>query len=1693
MLCIMNTTNTEKSGTVSMTKFQARVNARSQREKDIIARYKARMEELRKREPKSSRLSRVKNAKSESFLEKIMFSESSGDEAQYEMGFWPQGFSDAMRIARKVERAADSVADLASYFNGKIEELTALFKSTMRGYLWQVPLFCLAFCIADKMGISLFILGGLCPLLMTYLSTFWTEHYEQPRHQGAEDVLSMLATLILSSIMPKNASSTVIAETVLRRVGNFSKSAEGFRALFSTLIEFSEKIINGIADYFKADHVQFMDTTAKVLRNWMTKVDAFETICTYREPTIAELRNAVELQGEGIALKNVAKTTPTIIALNKYLEKLGMLVSVRRGALNAAGCFRQEPAFCLLGGESGVGKTVLQRYIAVSALVFSGVLGNSEGIEQLWAKGASKYWNSYMGQLCLIWDDIFQVKKPASTEESEFMFIIKAVSNFMLPLDFADVESKGRFAFTSPLIVASTNEMDVKSAASNFVRCPEAVSRRISDGYWVKVKDEFKRPGTEFLDYTKWATAFAKAVESKKPGEQVEALIPSAWEFYSHDFEGQPCLGTTPKSINEIIMALADNLKNRMIRHEADLKVSEKYCNAAKGINALSNYDAVAKAEISLKKPSTCHGLFTKITNNDGFMTPPIHQVGTWDEESFVDSQDHFDDEEEDVQRDINGMIEEHTTFVALEERAVDARGNVLNRKPLSHNGLTVKAFVAAITKFTEDKTNYARSTTSSTMNKLRSAIWGNTPSEMPMYDIDMESTTYTDIMVNKWLENHVMREAISEEVEDMKKMEMTFFQRILSALCTFGEMIPVSLKKARDSLLKMVEPGVQFTYDQFIAFKAGNMSAWASLSTKIAFIAIAVSVQSIMLSLMRKLVIATANFFYDCAVALLSAFGVDMEAKEQSHNPEGKKGLPRVEFVRAPTHQGTENHDFTVRKVLSNCFAMTAIQGKDRTYLGSLQFFDGDLAAMPHHFWRQMTQKVQNDTMIEFTNADQDKYNFSMNMRKFLSFPNLSYKESGLDLIFLKMDKRGIKAMKNIKQLLFSEAQMSEFTRISQQVTLHSVQSVTKADNVSRIVISRMESPGLKYLSSFSVQGNEYVQTFQYTANTSQGDCGSPLLLTDSRYHKGIYLGMHFAGARAFTGSRGYATVITREMVDQASEKLGCYTDNFVQDMSSMGITVSECDAQEQCGITGDNNLVDGSVTLLGKVDKPVNSSGKTQLKLSPLGEAEIFGPCPKMPAILHPVNKDGTIIYPMIKSMDPYRTPHEWRDVPNLELCAEVLTRSFSRATKDFPKIVLTPEEAAKGIPSMGVKAIPRDTSPGYPYRLEGSVGKKAWFGNEQEYDLNNPKWFALKRRVISMRDQILEGKRPAVLYVGFLKDELRNKEKVAAVKTRYVSSCPQDYTLLCKMYFGAYIGARLQLNVKEGFGPGMNPITDWSTMVDYLKQAGNNTFAGDFKSFDASQQPYIHQVILDHINAWYRMADGWKEEDEKVRNMLWLELIHSRHLVGKSHEAKYIVQWNKSLPSGHPLTTIVNSLFTVIVIGTAYVKATGDIEGLEEHLKTVPFGDDNVNSVFDKMTELFNQVVLAEELDETFGLTYTDDVKDAELKPFKDIEECTFLQRGIIRDPTAPGGWRAPLAEGSYLWSTYWYRSNKACEDDMFNNIKSMQGEMSQHPQEVWDHRMSQLLPWLKENNLLHKLPFQSREAALQWRMAHVDTWV
>jgi hypothetical protein len=147
--------------------------------------------------------------------------------------------------------------------------------------------------------------------------------------------------------------------------------------------------------------------------------------------------------------------------------------------------------------------------------------------------------------------------------------------------------------------------------------------------------------------------------------------------------------------------------------------------------------------------------------------------------------------------------------------------------------------------------------------------------------------------------------------------------------------------------------------------------------------------------------------------------------------------------------------------------------------------------------------------------------------------------------------------------------------------------------------------------------------------------------------------------------------------------------------------------------------------------------------------------------------------------------------------------------------------------------------------------------------------------------------EGIRLAHVFVDFLKDELRTAAKVEAVATRLISSAPLDYTIIWRKYFGAFSSAVMRVHTHSGMAPGICAYSDWDVLVERLSLKGQRVFDGDFKAFDSSEQPTIHRLILDFINKWY--DDG--EDNARVRSVLWLDLMHSRHIGGDGKDQRYI----------------------------------------------------------------------------------------------------------------------------------------------------------------------------------------------------------
>ena len=195
--------------------------------------------------------------------------------------------------------------------------------------------------------------------------------------------------------------------------------------------------------------------------------------------------------------------------------------------------------------------------------------------------------------------------------------------------------------------------------------------------------------------------------------------------------------------------------------------------------------------------------------------------------------------------------------------------------------------------------------------------------------------------------------------------------------------------------------------------------------------------------------------------------------------------------------------------------------------------------------------------------------------------------------------------------------------------------------------------------------------------------------------------------------------------------------------------------------------------------------------------------------------------------------------------------------------------------------------------------------------------------------------------------------------------------------------------------------------------------------------------------------------------MRYILWLDLVHSRHVSGVGNTLGYVVQWNKSLPSGHPLTTIVNSMYSLITLAGCYMKRTNGSTDLWQRAFINTFGDDNLTAVDDDVCDDFNQVTVAEDMKELFDLVYTSGHKDRELEPYTTIDKVTFLKRTFQVDDDPSGGliwnspnmgWVAPLAKDSWLYEGYWYKNARDPTTDMVTRLTHTLCEASMWPPEV-----------------------------------------
>nr|AOC55056.1 nonstructural protein [Griffin dicistrovirus] len=500
----------------------------------------------------------------------------------------------------------------------------------------------------------------------------------------------------------------------------------------------------------------------------------------------------------------------------------------------------------------------------------------------------------------------------------------------------------------------------------------------------------------------------------------------------------------------------------------------------------------------------------------------------------------------------------------------------------------------------------------------------------------------------------------------------------------------------------------------------------------------------------------------------------------------------------------------------------------------------------------------------------------------------------------------------------------------------------------------------------------------FEYTAVTTGGACGSPLFSLNPTIPRKL-CGIHVAGYTEC--NKGMATCIYIELINQALKAIPAKQQVSCKEYVNLDF-IEEFSLREGLHYMGHlpKALVKPTQTQYEKsiFYELLSSSKKSPVHLGPWMDGDVYHD-PYMDGI----EKYAGISPPTLKIMDITRS-----------FLAQISARSPYKLVNY--KRTLNVYESVFGVISLPfLNPINKKSSPGFGWEKHGLKGKKYYISGalDDKYDPPYIDGFLIKR-IFERVDAAKQNKKLQTLYILTAKDE---KKATGSIKTRLFVNPPMDYTIACRMYFGSFIAWFLQNNVNNGSLIGVNM---YGTSVDYIGkriETYRNVIAGDFKNFDGHERADVLWQVLDVINMWY----GNNIEDNKVRHILFIDLVNSEHICWD-----FVYKLSRSVPSGHPLTSVVNTIYNMLLQIYVYFELAPDnLKSIRLYFMNVTgfyYGDDHVIGVKDTVKG-FMTYGNFKQIYKYFGHDYTTSFKneiDLE-QPHDSIVDVIILKRRFIYD--------------------------------------------------------------------------------------------
>lgn len=572
-----------------------------------------------------------------------------------------------------------------------------------------------------------------------------------------------------------------------------------------------------------------------------------------------------------------------------------------------------------------------------------------------------------------------------------------------------------------------------------------------------------------------------------------------------------------------------------------------------------------------------------------------------------------------------------------------------------------------------------------------------------------------------------------------------------------------------------------------------------------------------------------------------------------------------------------------------------------------------------------------------------------------------------------------------------------------------------------------------------YELAGTQYTsRALEYNCNTNRGDCGLPLIVSDTRLKMPLIMGYHTAGDLSSWGPSKNCVGV---MVFQ--EELTDFCD----------LNTEEFDEDIDVDYVPEGNVFDGfpAVSKARKVPMPK----ATKIQLSDLSYH--LDPPETAPAVLRPVMRGGVLIDPMSKARKNYQHDEVFIDQDVVDVVYPYVTRLITIQTRVEPHKtrIFTFEEAVSGVDGLDYfDGIKRSTSAGYPYIFEtgGKKGKTKWFGSDGTADLTTSESKYVQRKVEHIINSARRGIRLKHVFVDHLKDETRPLAKIESVSTRQIMTCPMDYLIAIKMYFGDFMRHVLENRIFNGMAPGIDPFTEWGTLVGYLQSGHTDKdvefVAGDYSKYDGKIPVPIARTVLRIIQDWYGSSS---KEDNLIRDVLFHEIHNSMHTTDG-----VIYEFVGGNPSGQPLTTIFNSMANIVMQSYATAcdaKSRGLLNVWYKSffgLRISVFGDDVILTNSRDEHGLWTQRALEHSIFVYLGIVYTDDTKDGGDRGARSITDVTFLKRSFRY---FGGVWHCPLNLGVILDTLKWNKKDTSAAE-MDERIRNVFVELSRHGKDVFD---------------------------------------